>query len=79
MTNININARAQKLLKLLVECYIREGQPIGSKTLAKEASFAMCPAGIRNIMADLETAGFLNSPHTSAGRVPTNMGYRFFC
>lgn len=73
-----INERAQKLLNLLVGCYIREGQPIGSKTLAKELSLTMSSASIRNIMADLEEAGFLNSPHTSAGRIPTALGYRFF-
>jgi len=73
-----LNERSQKLLKLLVECYIREGQPVGSKTLSQEASLAMSPATIRNIMADLETAGFINSPHTSSGRIPTVRGYRFF-
>lgn len=78
MSNININDRAQKILKILIEHYIREGQPVGSKTLARERSLAMSSASIRNIMADLETAGFLNSPHTSAGRIPTNRGYRFF-
>lgn len=78
MENQYLDERSQKLLKLLVECYIREGQPIGSKTLAQEIALAMSPATIRNIMADLETAGFINSPHTSAGRVPTVRGYRFF-
>lgn len=73
-----LNERAQKLLKLLVECYIREGQPVGSKTLAQEVELAMSPATIRNVMMDLEAAGFINSPHTSAGRVPTVHGYRFF-
>jgi heat-inducible transcriptional repressor len=73
-----ISDRAQKLLTLLVECYIREGQPIGSKTLAQEVVLAMSPATIRNVMMDLEDAGFINSPHTSAGRVPTVKGYRFF-
>jgi len=72
------NERTQKLLKLLVECYIREGEPIGSKMLAAESDIAISSASIRNIMADLETAGFLHSPHTSAGRVPTVKGYRFF-
>ncbi|MCL5260490.1 MAG: heat-inducible transcriptional repressor HrcA [Gammaproteobacteria bacterium] len=76
--NNQITDRAQKLLKLLVECYIREGQPVGSKTLAEKADFAMSPASIRNIMSDLEMAGFINSPHTSAGRIPTVRGYRFF-
>jgi heat-inducible transcriptional repressor len=75
---IQISERAQKLLKTLVECYIREGQPIGSKTLAQEGELTMSSATIRNIMMDLESAGFINSPHTSAGRVPTVRGYRFF-
>ena len=73
-----LNERSQKLLKLLVECYIREGQPVGSKTLSAEGSLVMSPATIRNIMADLEEAGFINSPHVSAGRIPTVRGYRFF-
>jgi heat-inducible transcriptional repressor len=73
-----ISDRAQKLLKILVECYIREGQPVGSKTLAQEGMPTMSSATIRNIMVDLESAGFINSPHTSAGRVPTVKGYRFF-
>lgn len=72
------NERTQKLLKLLVECYIREGEPIGSKMLAEESDIAISTASIRNVMADLESAGFLHSPHTSAGRVPTIKGYRFF-
>ncbi|MBU0744186.1 MAG: heat-inducible transcriptional repressor HrcA [Gammaproteobacteria bacterium] len=77
-TEITLNDRSQKLLELLVECYIRDGQPIGSKTLAEEVSSAMSPATIRNIMADLEDAGFIDSLHTSSGRVPTDRGYRFF-
>ncbi len=73
-----LNERSQRLLKLLVECYIRDGEPVGSRTLAKKGSLTMSPATIRNIMADLEAAGFINSPHTSAGRIPTVRGYRFF-
>ena len=74
----NINERAQRLLTLLVERYIRDGQPVGSKTLAREPEISLSPASIRHIMADLESAGFLASPHTSAGRVPTARAYRFF-
>ncbi|WP_440995630.1 heat-inducible transcriptional repressor HrcA [Arhodomonas sp. SL1] len=73
-----LNARAQRLLKALVELYIRSGQPVGSRTLAREAGLDVSPATIRNVMADLEDAGFICSPHTSAGRVPTDLGYRFF-
>ncbi len=73
-----LNQRAQQILKILVERYIREGSPIGSKTLAEESLLGLSSATIRNILADLEDAGYLASPHTSAGRVPTELGYRFF-
>ena len=73
-----LNERAQHLLKVLVERYIREGQPVGSRALAREAGLDLSPATIRNVMADLEELGFIRSPHTSAGRVPTVQGYRFF-
>lgn len=71
-----ISERSQLLLKGLIERFIREGQPIGSRVLSK--SYDLSPATIRNVMADLEDMGFLESPHTSAGRVPTVRGYRFF-
>jgi heat-inducible transcriptional repressor len=70
--------RAQHLLRVLVDKYIREGAPVGSRTLSRASGLALSPATIRNIMADLEELGFVNSPHTSAGRVPTIKGYRFF-
>lgn len=73
-----LNDRAQRLLKTLVECYIREGQPVGSKTLVREAALPVSPATVRNIMAELEERGYVVSPHTSAGRVPTEAGYRLF-
>ncbi|TCO83832.1 heat-inducible transcription repressor HrcA [Plasticicumulans lactativorans] len=72
-----LSERAQRLLKVLVERYIEEGQPVGSRTLAK-GGIELSPASIRNVMADLEELGFLRAPHTSAGRVPTVRGYRFF-
>jgi heat-inducible transcriptional repressor len=78
MSQKPINERALSLLKKLVEVYIRDGQPVGSKTLAEETPFALSPASIRNIMSELEEAGYLHSPHTSAGRVPTVQGYRLF-
>jgi heat-inducible transcriptional repressor len=78
LSHLPINERSQHLLKVLVERYIRDGQPVGSKTLALEASLSVSPATIRNILADLEEHGYLASPHTSAGRVPTSLGYRFF-
>lgn len=73
-----LSERAQHLLKVLVERYIREGQPVGSRALAREAGLDLSPATVRNVMADLEELGFIRSPHTSAGRVPTVQGYRFF-
>ena len=73
-----LNDRAQMLLKTLVERYISEGQPVGSRALSKYSGLDLSPASIRNVMADLEELGFIASPHTSAGRVPTARGYRFF-
>lgn len=73
-----LNERAECLLKSLVERYIREGQPVGSRTLARDARMDLSPATVRNVMADLEDLGLVQSPHTSAGRVPTVQGYRVF-
>ena len=70
--------RAQRLLKLLIEQYIRDGQPVGSRTLSRDSGLDLSPATIRNVMADLEEMGLVTSPHTSAGRVPTVQGYRLF-
>src|SRR5882762_4566367 len=76
--NRMLDKRAQILLKTLIERYIAEGQPVGSRTLSKYSGLDLSPATIRNVMADLEELGFIASPHTSAGRVPTPLGYRFF-
>ena len=73
-----LDPRAQTLLKTLIERYIAEGQPVGSRTLARHSSLELSPATIRNVMSDLEEMGFIASPHTSAGRVPTPKGYRLF-
>jgi len=73
-----LSERAQHLLKVLVERYIGEGQPVGSRALARDTGLNLSPATIRNIMADLEDIGLITSPHTSAGRMPTVTGYRFF-
>ncbi len=73
-----INDRARTLLKTLVERYIEDGQPVGSRTLARASGMNLSPATIRNVMADLEEQGLVVSPHTSAGRVPTVQGYRLF-
>lgn len=78
MSENMLNQRAQQVLKILVERYIQEGSPIGSKTIAEEYALGLSSATIRNILADLEEAGLLISPHTSAGRIPTEMGYRVF-
>ncbi len=73
-----LDKRAQILLKTLVEHYISDGQPVGSRTLSKCSGLDLSPATIRNVMSDLEDLGFITSPHTSAGRIPTQRGYRFF-
>jgi len=70
--------RSRQILRVLVDQYISDGQPVGSRTLAKRSRLDLSPATIRNVMADLEDLGFIDSPHTSAGRVPTAKGYRFF-
>jgi heat-inducible transcriptional repressor len=77
-TDEGLNERAQLLLKALIENYIRDGQPVGSRTLSRDAGLSLSSATIRNVMADLEDLGFVASPHTSAGRIPTDKGYRFF-
>ena len=73
-----LDYRAQTLLKTLIERYIAEGQPVGSRTLSKFSGLELSPATIRNVMSDLEEMGFIASPHTSAGRIPTPLGYRLF-
>jgi heat-inducible transcriptional repressor len=73
-----LDPRAQRLLKTLIERYISDGEPVGSRTLSKHSGLDLSPASIRNVMADLEDMGFIASPHTSAGRVPTTRGYRIF-
>jgi heat-inducible transcriptional repressor len=73
-----LNDRSLQLLKLLVERYISDGQPVGSRLLSKGPELKLSPATIRNVMADLEEMGLVHSPHTSAGRVPTVSGYRMF-
>lgn len=78
MAKLELNERKQRLLMALVERHIRHGQPVGSKTLATGSGLAVSPATIRNLMAELEDMGLLASPHTSAGRVPTERGYRLY-
>ncbi len=76
--NLELDPRAQILLKSLISSYAKEGQPVGSKALAAHSALDVSSATIRNIMSKLEDFGLVNSPHTSAGRVPTEAGYRFF-
>ena len=78
MTNDKLSTRATDLLRTLVEMHIREGQPVASKNLQGESGLSVSSATVRNIMSELEDLGYLASPHTSAGRIPTAQGYRFF-
>ncbi len=73
-----LDERAKLLLKALIERYIADGQPVGSRTLSRASGLELSPATIRNVMADLEDIGLITSPHTSAGRIPTAKGYRLF-
>ncbi|HNP36923.1 MAG TPA: heat-inducible transcriptional repressor HrcA [Woeseiaceae bacterium] len=72
------NDRAQHLLRVLIQRFIRDGQPVGSRTLSRDSGLDLSPATIRNVMSDLEDMGLVSAPHTSAGRVPTPKGYRLF-
>ncbi len=72
------NERARYLLKVLIQRHIRDGQPVGSRTLSRDARVDLSPATIRNVMSDLEELGLISAPHTSAGRIPTSLGYRMF-
>src|SRR3954468_22155490 len=73
-----LDERYREILKLIVRAYVTSGEPIGSRTLAKSMAWKFSPATIRNIMSDLEEEGFLAQPHTSAGRIPSEKGYRFY-
>ncbi len=78
MQDQRLDSRAQSLLKTLIERYIADGTPVGSRTLSRQSGLDLSPATIRNVMSDLEDLGLISSPHTSAGRVPTPRGYRLF-
>lgn len=75
---MNLDSRAENVLKNLVETYIEQGQPIGSRTLSKLPQLGVSSATVRNVMSDLEELGLITAPHTSAGRIPTSQGYRLF-
>ena len=74
----DLNARSRDIFRRIVEAYVETGEPIGSRTIARRLGMSLSPATIRNVMADLEDAGLLRAPHTSAGRVPTEAGLRLF-
>ncbi|MDR0565113.1 MAG: heat-inducible transcriptional repressor HrcA [Azoarcus sp.] len=73
-----LDSRSRVLLKALIERYIADGQPVGSRALSRTSGLELSPATVRNVMSDLEEMGYISSPHTSAGRIPTARGYRFF-
>jgi heat-inducible transcriptional repressor len=73
-----LNERSRSILRAIVQSYIESGAPVGSRLLTRRHGFTLSPATIRNIMVDLEDMGYLSQPHTSAGRVPTDKGYRFY-
>jgi heat-inducible transcriptional repressor len=75
---MDLNDRTKKVLQAVIDSYIQTGSPIGSTLLAKTYNFSLSSATLRNIMAELEELGFLTHPHTSAGRVPTDKGYRYY-
>ena len=75
--NLMLDERSKLLLKALVERYIADGQPVGSRTLSKANDLDLSPATIRNVMSDLEELGLVTSPHTSSGRIPTSKGYLY--
>jgi heat-inducible transcriptional repressor len=74
----HLTERSRHILEAIVEDYILSAEPVGSRTISRRHGFSLSPASVRNVMADLEEMGFLTSPHTSAGRVPTDKAYRFY-
>ena len=78
LQSLELNERADHLLKLLIRRYVSDGEPVGSRTLSRDPGLDLSAATIRNVMADLEELGLIRAPHTSAGRIPTQLGYRVF-
>src|SRR5213592_675874 len=74
----DLDSRAREVLREIILQHVATGEPISSRSLSKCGRFQLSPASLRNVMADLEDSGYLAQPHTSAGRVPTDRGYRFF-
>src|SRR6185503_3642349 len=75
----DLGEREREVLRAVIQEYIASGEPVGSSQLARKSEFEVSSATVRNVMGDLEALGFLEKPHTSAGRVPTDRGYRFYC
>ena len=73
-----LNERSQRILEAIIEDYIDSAEPVGSRTVTRRHHLSLSPASVRNVMADLEEMGYIVSPHTSAGRIPTEKGYRFY-
>src|SRR5262245_7030291 len=73
-----IDGRSREMLALLIRTHIMTGEPVGSRAISRMSSEGLSPATVRNIIADLEDAGYLDQPHTSAGRIPSDKGYRFY-
>src|SRR5512147_1272642 len=73
-----LDERSKQVLFAVIQCYVNTPGPVGSRVVTKKYSFGLSPATIRNIMSDLEEMGYLHQPHTSAGRVPTDIGYRYY-
>ena len=78
MMSTELNERSREIFRLIVDAYVETGEPVGSRTLARKLGSQLSPATIRNVMADLQEAGLLYAPHTSAGRLPTDLGLRLF-
>src|SRR5262245_410610 len=76
--DIELNEREASILSAVVDLYVKTAEPVGSRAIAQKFSLGLSPATIRNTMQDLEERGFLSQPHTSAGRIPTDLGYRYF-
>src|ERR1043166_6038944 len=75
---LDLNERSREIFRQIVEAYLATGEPVGSRNLSRLIPMALSPASVRNVMADLEQLGLIYAPHTSAGRLPTELGLRFF-
>src|SRR3990172_2336564 len=78
MLNEELNEREKNILRFIIQQFILTASPVGSRNITKKYDIGVSPATVRNIMSDLEDSGFINHPHTSAGRIPTDKGYRFY-